>query len=75
MGRTKNVTVIPVFRLSRQEMLSADHKRAPIHMTKKRFSVCTVYRVAALNPWHFTMPSMGHMAAHMLSLPTPLYQP
>lgn len=53
-------------------MLWAGHKREPIHVTKKRFSVCTVYGVAALNPWHFTMPSMGHMAAHMLSLPIPL---
>lgn len=35
MGRTKNVTVIPVVRRSRQEMLWADHKREPIHVTKK----------------------------------------
>lgn len=45
----------------------ANHKREPIHLTKGL--VFTLFRVAALNPWHLTMPLSGaHGSTYALSL-------
>lgn len=46
----------------------ANHKREPIHLTKGL--VFTLFHsVAALNPWHFTMPlSEAHDRTYALSL-------
>lgn len=44
----------------------ANHKREPSHLSEGL--VFTLFRVAALNPWHFAMPLSGaHGSTYALS--------